>query len=240
MKNLSAFSSTIVLLLLRATSTSRLDAFAFAPRRASTTRRSRLPATAVWIEEADDGFVDEDENLMTGEVCLRAVKAFARFDDDDEPLFLGAAALVSRPPPCSHVRDCWTADSEAEETNLQLKGATMMLDDLVLWHSTRPARGCDDDDADALLLLRDLVVRCGPADGALSCASHAAARRRGFVPDPEVDGMVFDAAIGVERYAAAASANETATARLVADALSRSAERPTSRCARSRRAVSSS
>eukprot|EP00551_Chaetoceros_affinis_P009439 CAMPEP_0203667652 /NCGR_PEP_ID=MMETSP0090-20130426/4449_1 /ASSEMBLY_ACC=CAM_ASM_001088 /TAXON_ID=426623 /ORGANISM="Chaetoceros affinis, Strain CCMP159" /LENGTH=386 /DNA_ID=CAMNT_0050531877 /DNA_START=63 /DNA_END=1223 /DNA_ORIENTATION=- len=31
----------------------------------------------VWIEEAEEGFVDEDENLMMGEQCLFATKAFA-------------------------------------------------------------------------------------------------------------------------------------------------------------------
>lgn len=44
-----------------------------------TTKKSSssLSAVHVWVEEAEDGFVDEDENLMLGEVCLRAVKAFA-------------------------------------------------------------------------------------------------------------------------------------------------------------------
>ena len=31
----------------------------------------------IWIEEAEEGFVDEDENLMMGEQCLFAIKAFA-------------------------------------------------------------------------------------------------------------------------------------------------------------------
>uniref|UniRef100_A0A7S3Q258 Uncharacterized protein n=1 Tax=Chaetoceros debilis TaxID=122233 RepID=A0A7S3Q258_9STRA len=38
---------------------------------------STVSAVRVWVEPAEEGFVDEDENLMMGEVCLRAVKAFA-------------------------------------------------------------------------------------------------------------------------------------------------------------------
>lgn len=31
----------------------------------------------VWIEEAEEGFVDDEENLEPGEVCLRSIKSFA-------------------------------------------------------------------------------------------------------------------------------------------------------------------
>jgi len=31
----------------------------------------------IWIEDAEEGFVDEDENLEPGEVCLKSVKSFA-------------------------------------------------------------------------------------------------------------------------------------------------------------------
>ena len=31
----------------------------------------------VWIEDAEDGFVDDDENLEPGEVCLKSIKSIA-------------------------------------------------------------------------------------------------------------------------------------------------------------------
>jgi len=31
----------------------------------------------VWIEDSEEGFVDEDENLEPGEVCLKSIKSFA-------------------------------------------------------------------------------------------------------------------------------------------------------------------
>ena len=43
----------------------------------SSTRIEALPPPKVWIEEAEEGFVDEDENLEPGEICLRSVKSFA-------------------------------------------------------------------------------------------------------------------------------------------------------------------
>ena len=43
----------------------------------SSSRIEALPPPKVWIEEAEEGFVDEDENLEPGEVCLRSVKSFA-------------------------------------------------------------------------------------------------------------------------------------------------------------------
>eukprot|EP00537_Pseudo-nitzschia_pungens_P005593 CAMPEP_0172367116 /NCGR_PEP_ID=MMETSP1060-20121228/19300_1 /TAXON_ID=37318 /ORGANISM="Pseudo-nitzschia pungens, Strain cf. cingulata" /LENGTH=441 /DNA_ID=CAMNT_0013091241 /DNA_START=102 /DNA_END=1427 /DNA_ORIENTATION=- len=82
---------------------------------------SRLPPS-VWIEDAEEGFVDEDENLEPGEVCLKSVKSFAsgvvsdravdirlirevgdgfrgneRDDETVEKRFLSAGALVQRP-----------------------------------------------------------------------------------------------------------------------------------------------
>lgn len=53
---------------------------------------------SIWVEEAEDGFVDEEENLMTGEVCVKAVKAFATDPDDEtDHRFLCAGALIKRP-----------------------------------------------------------------------------------------------------------------------------------------------
>ena len=84
------------------------------------TDRSRTVGNAVkiWIEPAEEGFVDEEENLEEGERCLVSVKAFASHtagssssiggdatdedandghDDGYDPLFLCAGALVRRP-----------------------------------------------------------------------------------------------------------------------------------------------
>jgi len=70
----------------------------------------------VWVEDAESGFVDADDNLEDGEICLRAVKAFASpppspstsvttlkfndYSDEEEQQdkrFLCAGALVRRP-----------------------------------------------------------------------------------------------------------------------------------------------
>ena len=46
--------------------------------RGSSNGRSLLSMVPkVWIEDAEDGFVDEDENLEPGEVCLKSIKSFA-------------------------------------------------------------------------------------------------------------------------------------------------------------------
>jgi hypothetical protein len=81
----------------------------------------------VWIEEAEEGFVDEEENLEPGEVCLRSVKSFASGDstnnegvDSQGPStirvefevfdrrFLSAGALVRRP--------CYDSESDNDDT----------------------------------------------------------------------------------------------------------------------------
>lgn len=49
----------------------------------------------VWIEEAEEGFVDDEENLEPGEVCLRSVKSFA----SGVPLEGAAAASNNRAAP---------------------------------------------------------------------------------------------------------------------------------------------
>jgi len=46
--------------------------------RGSSNGRSLLSMVRkVWIEDAEDGFVDEDENLEPGEVCLKSIKSIA-------------------------------------------------------------------------------------------------------------------------------------------------------------------
>jgi hypothetical protein len=100
----------------------------------------QLHAVKVWVELAEDGFVDEDENLMTGETCLRAVKAYAASTSSTQEhdttnhnettaskRFLCAGALVQRPH--SQMCDAWMADCLLDETNLQLQGALLILDD---------------------------------------------------------------------------------------------------------------
>ena len=101
----------------------------------TTKKSTSLSAVHVWVEEAEEGFVDEDENLMMGEVCLRAVKAFAgtvcgKVNDKDESMdtvttkgiedkrLLCAGALVQRPPPSASTgRD---GDSNADVGGLPL------------------------------------------------------------------------------------------------------------------------
>lgn len=81
-----------------------------------SSRIEALPPPKVWIEEAEEDFVDEDENLEPGEICLRSVKSFAsgvpseilsseneiRVDFDiteqnqQDRRFLSAGALVQR------------------------------------------------------------------------------------------------------------------------------------------------
>ena len=43
----------------------------------STSRIAASSPPRVWIEEAEEGFVDDEENLEPGEVCLRSIKSFA-------------------------------------------------------------------------------------------------------------------------------------------------------------------
>ena len=112
----------------------------------------------VWVKEAEEGFVDEEENLEPGEVCLRSVKSFAsavprnsdstiridfEIDDVENRRFLSAGALVRRPfydnDDSNEICDAWMADSLLNEggPNLQLMGALLVLDDLFLDHLQR-------------------------------------------------------------------------------------------------------
>lgn len=167
----------------------------------------------IWVEEAEDDFVDEDENLEEGEVCHRSVKAFASSPGKSSsaklmtPRFLGAGALVQRPGD-SLVCDAWTGDAILEEggPNLQVPGACMILDDLLLFHLQRQH---GDDNADSILGLQTFVVKCGDMESEYSCASYMAAMCRGFQPlkdavrentiyssslyDKDLDGFVIDA-----------------------------------------------
>lgn len=172
---------------------------------------------AIWVEEAEDDFVDEDENLEEGEVCLKAVKAFSsppwsttNNDDDSEPRFLCAGALVLRPPE-SQVCEAWTADSMLDEgsPNLQLQGALRVLDRLLLFHLERH---CEN----TILGLQAFVVKCGNLDSEYSCASYMAAVARGFRPlrelvrvssiytasfySNDLEGLVFNAGEGKTIY----------------------------------------
>jgi hypothetical protein len=171
----------------------------------------------VWIEEAGDAFVDSDENLEDGEVCLRSVMAFAsstplvlESSSEEDPRFLCAGALVQRPSD-SGVCDAWTADYILEDggPHLQFQGALQVLDDLLLFHLERHADN-------TILGLQTLVVKCGSLDSETTCASYMAAKSRGFRPltellrinsiyvasqyDHDVDGMVLDASIGRNIY----------------------------------------
>jgi hypothetical protein len=171
-------------------------------------------ATKIWIEPAEDGFVDEDENLMYGEVCLRSMKAFASDPDDKgNKRFLGAAALIQRES--SDICDCWMADSLLEETNLQLQGAMMLLDDLFYYHLQRSNANSVEG------MISSFLVQSGRADSEYHCASYMAALNRGFQPlsdlsydtnhiyahlenidleNEDLDALVFDISRGVERY----------------------------------------
>ena len=86
----------------------------------TSTSRIAVSHPRVWIEEAEDGFVDEEENLEPGEICLRTIKSYASgssnravesessapsirvaFDvceEQEHRRFLSAGALVRRPP----------------------------------------------------------------------------------------------------------------------------------------------
>lgn len=161
----------------------------------------------VWVEDAEDDFVDEEENLEEEEVCLKSLKAFCSSDNDD-PLFLCAGALVQRPE--SKVCDAWTADSLLASPNLQLQGATKILDQLFLFH----LRQHEDD---SLCGLRYFVLRCAE-EQETAFASHKASQLRGFRPlqenmlradsiytshcyDHDWEGaMVFDYWLGKQRY----------------------------------------
>jgi hypothetical protein len=148
-------------------------------------------SSKVWIEDAEEGFVDDDENLMTGEVCLKSIKAFAQdittdncYQDDDAKRFLGAAALVQRPTSSNFMYDCWIADAFMDETNVQFKGAIMLLDHLFLFHLQRMMK--DHKQSFPFYNIHDVVssfiVQCGHPDSEYHCASYMAALYRGFKP----------------------------------------------------------
>ncbi len=163
---------------------------------------SRLsPLLEVWVEEAEDDFVDQAGNLEEGEVCLLSLKAFATDPDngEDERL-LCAGALVRRSS--GEICDAWTADAILPNggPNLQLSGAVKILDELFLCHlKSEPA---------SPWALRTFVLQCGSPDSEYSCASHMAGQLRGFrrlrdmvlidsiyegeYYGEDLDGMVFD------------------------------------------------
>lgn len=171
----------------------------------------RLHAVKVWVELAEDGFVDEDENLMTGETCLRAVKAYAASTSSTQEhdtnhnettaskRFLCAGALVQRPN--SQMCDAWMADCLLDETNLQLQGALLILDDLFEFHlrrNTREGTGDDDDQQQQQQpqqhkqydfrknVIHTFVVQSGSLDSEYHCASYMAATLRGFRPFKDI------------------------------------------------------
>ena len=177
----------------------------------------------IWIQEAEAGFVDEEENLEEGEICHRSVKAFASSVATSIlpiPRFLCAGALVQRPGD-SPVCDAWTADSILDEggPNLQLQGACRILEDLLLFHLRRQHHEHNDeiDDDSIILRLQTFVVKCGSgSESEYSCASYMAAVSRGFRPlkemirkssiyssvlyDNDVDGLVMDVNEGKRNY----------------------------------------
>jgi len=184
----------------------------------SLKRSFAIPAVKVWVELAEEGFVDKDENLMTGEVCLRALKAFASNDDPDcddtSKRLLCAGALVQRPS--SNVCDAWMADSFLDEPNLQIRGAIGILDDFFNYHlQTSNGR-------DLAELISTFVVQSGRLESEYHCASYMAAISRGFKPlkdvslfdeskksiysnyldyeDEDSFALVFDESKGMDRY----------------------------------------
>lgn len=122
---------------------------------------------AVWTQEAEQGFVDAEENLQEGRVCLKAVKAFASSVNSDpfsEPGSLGAGDLVQQQhkqqqqqgPVChAHMADAILTQGGP---NLQFRGACATLDELLCFdftqnkHSNKP-----HNDATAL---QTFVVKC--------------------------------------------------------------------------------
>lgn len=131
---------------------------------------------------------------MMGEICLRAVKAFASDPDDESESgsnkrFLCAGALVQRPD--SDICDAWMADSFLDEANVQLQGAVLVLDDLFAFHLKR-SNACEMDD-----LVSNFLVQCGRLESEYHCASYMSAQIRGFRPlkdlwmlmDDEIDSI---------------------------------------------------
>jgi hypothetical protein len=182
-------------------------------------------AVQVWVELAEDGFVDEDENLMAGETCLRAVKAYASSIHESETQkrrFLCAGALVQRPN--SRICDAWMADCLMDETNVQLQGALLILDDLFEFHLRNNRESNQQQQYDLRNnRISSFVVQSGSSlDSEYHCASYMAATLRGFRPLKELsregrldkkyaskdflveeedpDAMIFDPCHGLEVY----------------------------------------
>ena len=174
-----------------------------------------LSARKVWIEEAEEGFIDDDENLMTGEICVRSMKAFVTFDDNqNKKSLLCAGALIKRP--LSNIYDCWMADSLFDETNIQLQGAKMILDDLFYFHLNRSNSNTLEE------MTSNFIVQSGYAESDFHSASYMSAIQRGFKPIKEItmygqipiashlkhldvdnedsDALIFDIFDGIERY----------------------------------------
>lgn len=234
-----------------------------AKRNMFQSQRFRSLNSKVWIEKAEDDFVDEDENLMTGEICLASYKAFAQqqllpeiAEGEDrarahltsftttarsaqEKRFLGAAALVQRSSK-STICDCWMADTLIDETNVQLKGAILLLDQLFSIHlrNTTWISNRSRDKGNCLISpLYSFVVQCGRPDSEYHSASYMAALNRGFQPlkdliyfddeegryqhlrsnlthldldDENTDALIFDLSRGIESYTKHASTSEIA------------------------------
>ncbi|KAG7349771.1 hypothetical protein IV203_012368 [Nitzschia inconspicua] len=165
----------------------------------------------VWVEDAEDGFVDPEENLEPGEICLKSVRAFATNPADDPTnninsngdyhdnlRFLCAGALVQRPVDVDNtipiICDAWMADAILNEggPNLQLQGAIQVLDELFVSHLeghiinrppgfSRNSRTTEEDPDVAAL--RSFVLHCGDSvDNQWTCASFMAGQARGFAP----------------------------------------------------------
>mmetsp|Transcript_8130 Transcript_8130/g.12461 ORF Transcript_8130/g.12461 Transcript_8130/m.12461 type:complete len:250 (+) Transcript_8130:135-884(+) len=163
----------------------------------------------IWIEDAEDDFVDDGENLEKGEICLKAVKAFATSPNGNR--FLCAGALVQRPN--SLVCDAWTADALPEDSqggpNLVLQGARKILDALFLFH-------LQQNSDDSIRALRTFVLRCGSMESEYTCASFMAGQSRGFSPlkdqlrsdsiympqlyNNDFEGLIFDFSVGNDLY----------------------------------------
>jgi hypothetical protein len=167
----------------------------------------------VWVEDAEEGFVDEDENLESGEICLKSVKAFAsssaadstisirETNKDDNQRFLCAGALVQRPtaaddPFSPVICDAWMADAILNEggPNLQFQGALQVLDELFLFHleryygnSSGSAQNTGSNQSRAVEALRTFVLHSGESvENEWACASFMASQARGFVPLKDV------------------------------------------------------
>lgn len=224
-----SFGLTAILLIFLASS--NLHAFSTIPvntelSRIKTKRRSWEMFLRIWIEEAEDSFVDDEENLEEGEICLRAVKAFASDpDDESKKRFLCAGALVQRPPLQGRLQlyDAWIADSIMDDggPNLQKLGALKIIDDLFFHHLKNKSINADD-----MSVLKSFVIQCNN-DNEFTCASYHAAIERGFTPihcilreedtiydsrdytgeDDLLNGNLFNYSIGVQRYRQAAARN---------------------------------